>query len=353
MSGRTSCVFVELLIALNIYGCGSSRSPVVITANAAEDEPAADPASADPAAANSTSEDGIAVLEDFIRRNPSSRYTQDARFRLATAYFERERARYTAGLEEPGARLDGFVEHADSIRVWQEYLAVEGTLAPTANQRAIAVYMLGLSLDESQRTAEALTAWRSIVCPEWHRSNDYQHCQPIDTGSVAGDIWMQLGTRHFQNRELALATECFERGLRVGREEVRGYALYMLAWGHFQQGHHQQALDHFARVLDASGQAILARDSIAYSGQILADQHWEQESRPDQTSVVSRCRSYAAAHLNVALMPAVILATVGVLIGEVRSDEANAVLAITEDYPGRFDLVEVERLRQEIFLRTP
>lgn len=192
----------------------------------------------------------------------------------------------------------------------------------------------------------------AVACPESEGTNDNHQCQAIDSGSVIGDIWLQIGTHHFHTTEFTLATEALEQVDRFGRENVGPFAHYMLAWIHL--GRHQaQALEYFARVLDVSREPLIINESIEYSGRILANQHWEEEASANQTSVTSRCRSYISAHLNMAAMPRVILATVRVLFAEVRPDEANAVLDLAEAFPGRFDPAEVVRLREDILVRTP
>lgn len=295
-------------------------------------------------------EEAIVALEEFIARYPSGPETQEARFRLAVLYLARE-IEADAGSDDPPGVLV-IPSRDDSIRVLQEYLAVQGPEAVAGVQRADAALLLGTCFWDTDDVAQAVHTWRAVVCPEWGANTTYATCHPIARGRAIGAIWGRLGSFHFLESEFDLAAQAFEYASEVGEPSVRQHALYMRGWLSYGHSRYQEALEVLARVLE-SDDGTSVDLSLGLSGDALVANDWDRDSLPDQESVVSRCRRYAQAHRNLERMPQVILLVVDILIDQTRYPEARAVLSIAPDYPERFEGVDIARRQETLRQRTP
>lgn len=200
----------------------------------------------------------IQTLERIVTRlDPSDPRGADYRFRLAESHFEaqrqhtfearqRDEAVFEAERRGDTARLESLrreqtaaesraaTSREGAIRAWARLLE-DHPAFPRADE---VLYSLGAALEELEQHERARQVYLRLV-REHPASRFVPHA------------WLAFGEHHFARGDMDAARPFYERVLETPPEHnpLYGFALYELAWVHYNREDFRASLEQFARVL--------------------------------------------------------------------------------------------------------
>ena len=288
---------------------------------------------------NEARDRAIRLFEAFIRRYPNDpTYTPDAMFRLGELYYERSSLAYQAAAETADA--PGLPNFTDTIELYRallqrfpDYRRIDGVY-----------YLIGYCLNEMARLEEARLAWLNLVCanhfnytgepiplpgetppeggegaftteehpalglgaapivPEGPFVDPYAGCTPIsESAEFITEVWLRIGEYHFdsdfQPHALERAISAYGKVLADPNDRNYNLALYKVAWAYYRASRYNEAIEHFARLIDWSDQQLLEtgragselrREAVQYLGIAFAYDDWNENQIPDQDEGLPR-----------------------------------------------------------------
>jgi tetratricopeptide (TPR) repeat protein len=218
----------------------------------------------------------IQTLERITRRlDPADPRGADYLFRLAESHFEAQRQHTSAARQRDQAifeaerrgdtpqrdalrREQSASESAASasregaIRAWTRLL----TEHPTFARADEVLYSLGAALEELAQHERARQVYLRLV-----RDHPQSRFVP--------HAWLAFGEHYFQRGDMDAARQFYERVLETPAEQnpLFGFALYKLAWVHYNLEDFRGALEQFTRVLSHAREHPEAHDAAALSRQ--------------------------------------------------------------------------------------
>lgn len=273
----------------------------------------------------------IALFEDFLRRHPSHpRYAPDAMFRLAELYFERDSEAYAEKVRtRSGSEDAGSPNYAASVELYQRILRDHAgyRLADGVH------YLLGYSLGEMGREAEARQAYLGLACSNKFRALDppptaptvkgkratpvtspYQGCLPLRTDSrFLAETWTRIGEDHFYHGELEPAIYSYTLALGYPDSPLFDKVLYKLAWSLYRADRFAEAVRRFDELVvladqkktagdkdkasDSEG-STLRNEAIQYLALSFAERDWDGDGRADLEAGLVRAERFYSGRIS-------------------------------------------------------
>ena len=291
----------------------------------------------------------IEEFEAFLRRYPDDpSITPDAMFRLAELYYEDsyetfldEADRYAelqqrrdAG-EEVELPPDPQKDFTRTIRLFRRLIAEY----PEYRHIDGALYLLGFCLNETGHFEEARTAWLNMVCQnrfqytgplqredgdtEEHPAatvplreetetdavyaNPYGSCTPVVAESrFLEETWLRIGEYHFDydysQFGLEMAISAYQNAMVDPESPFYDKALYKLAWSYYRANRYEEAIRHFAQLVEYADEhqqrtgrtgSEMRPEAIQYLGISFAEDDWDDDHMPDETSGIERLQDPA------------------------------------------------------------
>jgi len=277
--------------------------------------------------------DAIAMFEAFLRKYPDdARWTPDAMFRLAELYYEKASESFLEAQEAYQLALDGpnppeteppLPDYSQTISLYQRLL----NEFPTYRFADAAMYLLGFSLGEMGKEAEAKQAMLGLVCANRYRPLEaptddvaestvlpdgtqrpledvYADCQPASSSSrFLPEGWTRVGEFHFDAAELEAAISAYGHVLDFEDSPYFDKALYKLAWSYYRDNRFPAAIEQFDRLVTwadskkSSGEEFgsdLRPEAIQYLAVSFAEPDWDGDTIPDEETGLQRARAFYA-----------------------------------------------------------
>ncbi len=198
------------------------------------------------------------ALERFLSRHPDDpRHTPPALLRLATLAADEGQTARSLELATRAARF----EHAD---------------------RPLALYLVGWSLLNLGRDAEALATFESLVS-----------AHPAST--AAPEAWLRIGEARFDAARWSDAALAYARAAAPGTQWYE-MALYKLAWTRFMQGDRPASLEEFARLLALPAgsdlRSALQEEAVQFTARSLAEPDWDGDGLADASGGAARILAF-------------------------------------------------------------
>jgi tetratricopeptide (TPR) repeat protein len=180
-------------------------------------------------------------------------------------------------------------------------------------------YLLGYTLWEMDRHAEALAAWRSLACPNIpaiapadHAAHPalrapqrgvpdirdpYEACAPASQSPLLSEVWLRIGEHHFERGELGAALGAYQRVAASENDPLYGFGLYKLAWTYYRASRFADAIDRFGALVEWSDRRLeltgragsdLRAEALQYIAIALAYDDWNEDGAADAIEPTQR-----------------------------------------------------------------
>jgi tetratricopeptide (TPR) repeat protein len=188
--------------------------------------------------------DAIAAFETFLKKYPNDEtFTPDAMFRLAELEFERTNDDYFTGMRAYEAAT---AKDPDQIAVkapQQDYsktVTLYRDLIANFPKYPLldgAHYLLGYCLGEQGEEEQAVEIYTRLV-------------ERFETSRFVVEAWTRIGEYYFDSNQLAKAIEAYTHVLAFKTSSFYDKALYKLAWTYYRLDRFDEAVKHFADLVD-------------------------------------------------------------------------------------------------------
>jgi TolA-binding protein len=291
----------------------------------------------------------IEEFEDFLRRYPNDPlYTPDAMFRLAELYYEdsyetfldeadryaelQERRDQGEDIELPP---DPEKDFSRSVNLFRRLVAEY----PDYRHLDGALYLLGFCLNETGDFEEARVAWLALACSnrfqyegpvprqepgqaaetpdldslvlapeEGGRQrfvNPYANCVPIvEESRFLEETWLRIGEYHFDYdftpHGLDRAIAAYRQAMQNPESPFYDKALYKLAWSYYRANRYEDAIRHFAMLVEFADENLqrtgrtgseMRPEAIQYLGISFTEDDWDNDHVPDTTRGIERLQN--------------------------------------------------------------
>ncbi|TXD38920.1 tetratricopeptide repeat protein [Lujinxingia vulgaris] len=188
----------------------------------------------------------ITQLDEIIARSPYAAQKPDWMFQKAELLWELRNMEYVRARTEYNACLDavyeGTLDESECPEPMPDYSEAQAIYEdilreyPDYNRLDEVIFRLGSGLIEANQGAQAVGYLQRLV-------TNYPNSRYLP------DAYLALGEFFFDQQQAGVAKMNYEKVL--GYEEYRNYdyALYKLAWSHFNNGEHRESADTFKRVI--------------------------------------------------------------------------------------------------------
>ncbi|RAL24849.1 hypothetical protein DL240_01160 [Lujinxingia litoralis] len=188
----------------------------------------------------------ITQLDEIIARSPYSDQKPDWMFQKAELLWELRNMEYVRARTEYNACLDAVYEgtldesecpepmpdYAEAQTIYEDILREY----PDYNRLDEVIFRLGSGLIEANQGAQAVGYLQRLV-------TNYPNSRYLP------DAYLALGEFFFDQKQAGVAKMNYEKVLQYEQYRNYDYALYKLAWSHFNNGEHRESADTFKQVI--------------------------------------------------------------------------------------------------------